>query len=337
MSKCVILIGSSQNGKSTLGNYLVNGHCDPPHKFQIGSGSSSCTTVPQVASVMWPWGGRQEEIKIIDTAGSGDTSGAGKEVNNMVAMYRVLAKVSSISYVVLVVRYTTLLSAEYKADLLFYKNLFPEMFESRRVIIVGTCWSSCPRWQRKEERSGVSLSEKRNNFKKEFRSILGLNYELEFHTIDCLGATEDPIDTDNANKVRSTLFNKCFEEKSMEMSVAQFPKPTPWVTSDTQNIQVLQASRRGYSSQIQNKQSQLEKTADSLSKANSSLETEKNLRLKSAAKIKEYDTDEEVYLDAREGHADYNMWRCTTVRIEYSSKYPITRRTVSTGNYRLEM
>lgn len=53
--KTILLVGPSQNGKSTLGNFLLQGEIlmRDLNRFPMGDGMTSCTNHPSSAEIEW--------------------------------------------------------------------------------------------------------------------------------------------------------------------------------------------------------------------------------------------------------------------------------------------
>ncbi|CAH6420381.1 Hypothetical protein UVM_LOCUS134 [uncultured virus] len=118
--RTVILVGPTQNGKSALGNLLV-GHA----VFDVGTGLTSCTRLPSCVDM--DWRGRKAGIRIVDTAGTGDTEQ--REAEKMLELYRLLVDMHDserpLCCVLIVCKYPSVLNDEYRKNLAFYRDLFP--------------------------------------------------------------------------------------------------------------------------------------------------------------------------------------------------------------------
>jgi hypothetical protein len=262
----LLLIGVSQSGKSTLGNFLVNDrvwaeNLAPP--FLMGGGIRSCTTVVQQAFVDYV---HLEEladqkiieetkvkIRIIDTPGVGDTNDSEGQAAIMHMFYQQLCKISEekqdISCAVLVMKISTLFDAQCKKNLIFYQKLFRDLFQ-RNIVIVVTHMSENARGKMMYTGEGNDIAARLRSLQEEVKVTLGLHQDHNIPTIPIESICLDEPDIKNAQDARRFLFDRCRQVSGMSLSTSEFPKPPIWLEEDLILVKQLEGEKTGLLSGI---------------------------------------------------------------------------------------
>ena len=253
----ILLIGASQSGKSTLGNFLVTGKVlDTFPVFGIGDGTKSFTTAWNAVSTTWTYKyeyfsvglkQRQIHINIIDTPGIGDDN-VDKEAENMELLYKSLKemrdKQEELALALLVVKYPSLMSDELKANINFYKKMLPDIW-NLNVYLVITNMENNEAWVKKQTKGGQKDPRTIvKNIQKEIQSWLAKSYEIPMVTIDSLFDADSPEEK-NAVQVRELLFATCVTSPSISLNKMRLPKTKRMLEDDKRNIEKLQGKKDG--------------------------------------------------------------------------------------------
>lgn len=190
----IILIGKTGNGKSTLGNVLVNKNNNFEEVFKESSSGVSQTR--DVAEKCFLWNGM--DYRVIDTIGIGDTKLTEKQV--LLKISEATRKVRNGLYQVLFVT-----SGRFNKDEIFAYNLLKKyIFDTDIVDYTTIVRTNFPNFKNEQK------------CKEDISKMLGENYELSELINSCKGVihvNNVPINVDDEEMV--ALGRKC-REKSRE-------------------------------------------------------------------------------------------------------------------------
>ena len=124
----VVLIGSTGNGKSTLGNFLLDPseeHTLDDPTFPVGKTNKPETKYVTVKSM--------DGLTIVDTPGLNE--GQCEDLERMIALVKQLNELQSISACILCVKFDSKIDKQYKSTVEYYKRLLPQLFENNVLVV----------------------------------------------------------------------------------------------------------------------------------------------------------------------------------------------------------
>lgn len=191
-----VLIGSTGQGKSSLGNFLL----DPDNierggkYFAVASSGLPTTKNAQEASNLVSNSSFDDmapekpfELKLIDTPDLNE--GDVEDLQNMMDVLEKLQEVRTVRTCILVVKFLSIVDNH---TIKYYSKLFHSLFE-RNTIIVMTNFQTDPRSIALRERQGVDVDAYIANVRKEIVKASRINFEPSVFFIDSMpmGETEE--------------------------------------------------------------------------------------------------------------------------------------------------
>ena len=184
----VLLIGSTGNGKSTLGNFLINPNDESREVFKTATDNLPQTQHTKIACAPISGNDSSKEITIIDTPGLNESKT--KDLKHMMEVIQTLHNVKKIKACIFVVKFGSKIDQQYRDTVEYYQKLLPSLF-SRNVLIAMTNYSSDKRSVDMRKRKKINVELIKNNFKKEIAKSASMSYIPILFAIDCLPFDED--------------------------------------------------------------------------------------------------------------------------------------------------
>lgn len=135
----LLMIGSTGNGKSTLGNFLLN----PDDDHITGDNQAfktAQTNVPQTQKVDTKTFLHKESFfTVVDTPGLNESDD--KDLEHMIDIIKLLQTMKSVGACVLCTKFDAKIDAQYRATIAYYRKLLPELFE-KNVVVVMTSFAT---------------------------------------------------------------------------------------------------------------------------------------------------------------------------------------------------
>ena len=181
-------MGSTGNGKSTLGNFLI----DPDKDHIIGDKQTFRTArdnLPQtqiISACKLQHGG--QTFTVIDTPGLNES--ASKDLRHMIDIVKYLRTLESVGACVLCTKFDAKIDDQYKATIAYYSKLLPTLFEGN-VVVVMTDFATDERSVKLRQIKGIDEEKMKENTIAEIKKLAGLSYRPQLFTIDCLPVSED--------------------------------------------------------------------------------------------------------------------------------------------------
>ncbi len=218
-------------------------------------------------------------MRIIDTVGIGDTTGNTEKF--MVALYEALANIDGeLSCIVMVIRFPSLMNAEYRNNLTFYRDILSEVYHHslitfiavitiirritaallsilhrgccryllyypkvfhKNVIVVLNAFKHDPEWQDlQRDTLGSDPMETLRLLEEEVRAFFKNDFYYLLRAFDPLGAKG--IDEEEARRARKLILD-CSTNPGVNVRAMKFPKPSTWRAIDDDRIVQLKAKR----------------------------------------------------------------------------------------------
>ena len=184
----ILLVGSTGNGKSTLGNFLVN-----PNDSHIFADKQTFQTaknnLPQTKETSASKFQDEEQMfTVIDTPGLNES--AWRDLRHMIDVVKSLRTLKSVQACILCTKFDAKIDAQYKATIEYYSRLLPTLFEGN-VVVVMTNFSTDERSVTLRQKKSIDEEQMKESAITEIKEIAGLSYRPQLFTIDCLPIEKD--------------------------------------------------------------------------------------------------------------------------------------------------
>ena len=187
----ILLIGSTGNGKSTLGNFLVNPEKEhifgEQQTFRTARTNHPETQLVQSADFRVQFQGAVRSLSVIDTPGIFEDED--KDIEHMINIIRALHTVGRIRAIILVVKFSSKIDTPYKASVKYYSKLLPGLFETN-LITVMTDYACDERSKNLRVLQGIDEEQIKNNIITQLADSCGVITPPKLFTIDCLPMNE---------------------------------------------------------------------------------------------------------------------------------------------------
>jgi len=257
----IVVVGPTQNGKSTLCNFLVTGKTenDQEELFKSGQGVGSCTTEP--FSVRFKHSIKKQigleetkermfEIVCIDTPGAGD-SRSNKEISNMRNLYKFIQDMDgkdTIACILFVCKYGTIIDDNYRKLVRFYYKIFENLIRRNAILVVTNVQKNDKKWLRSNnEIKNVEITI--NTITKEITQALTMVSDVFTVDLDCKADAES-LDETHAKKVRELIFSRCSTLKGIPKKYIQFVKPLTILQQNETTIKEIEGQIKAYRNEI---------------------------------------------------------------------------------------
>lgn len=317
----IVLIGSTGQGKSTLGNFLLN----PDEKYQTQHQSfrTAVSNKPQTqeASIKTD---RMDAptLRVMDTPGlnEGDT----EDLRHIIDVVRTLRNALHVSACIFCIKFEAKIDKQYEATIKFYRNLLPHLFEGS-VLIVLTNYATDLRSQMTREKQGVSTETFVDNTIDEFMKIGNLSYKPQAFLIDCLafdllpgeGCRQKSLDT------RAAILSYIETLKPIKVHDLKVAKTAALKQHDQENVKALDGEIRGYNVRLKQTNAKAESVLSSIEK----MEKEKSGFDCKATSVREEllekDSAEEVIAAEWSLRKEWKLLQWQSERVECESMWPI--------------
>ena len=198
----VLLIGSTGNGKSTLGNFLL----DPDTKhnyFQVAKTLMPQTQVTEFKRKLI--GSEERELIVVDTPGLNDSKI--NDLSHMIGIINTLQQVKTIRACIFVVKFSSKIDQQYKDTVEYYSKLFPSLFDKNTLIVV-TDYPTDERSVKMRERQGIHYEVNIDIIKTEIGKASQIPFAPIVFSIDCLPF--DDSELQGSKNVRENILSYIF-------------------------------------------------------------------------------------------------------------------------------
>ena len=187
----ILLIGSTGNGKSSLGNFLL----DPSDEHILGKNTifrTARSNLPETQYVQDNQCAYDQDVslalQVIDTPGLNESDV--KDLSHMIDLVKTLNRLESIAACLFCIKFDSKIDAQYKYTAAYYRRLLPSLFEGN-VIIVLTNFPTDQRSARMRDIQGVDVNAIICNAQKEIVDGANLAFVPPVFLIDSLPMSEE--------------------------------------------------------------------------------------------------------------------------------------------------
>lgn len=320
----VLLIGSTGNGKSTLGNFLLNPHED--HIFgKKQTFTTAQTTRPETQHVL----GEKAKIKlangtavtwtIIDTPGLNESNE--KDLQHMIQIIESVNEMQGVQACIIVIKFASKIDAQYKATLRYYSKLLPSLFE-RNVLVVLTEFATDARSEALRKKQGIDVDQIIWDTIHEVVDNTNLSYNPQVFLIDCL--PYDDNERESHLKERDGLLDFIAKFRPTKPGSLKVAKTDKIKIEDTKKIRSYEGEITGYNKRLQQTN---EKAKDALEKTQNKEQeiTDKEKYLERLNSILEYfDSSDTVLANSWNLQKKWKLWPVRqTQSFHVKSKWPV--------------
>lgn len=247
----LLLIGSTGNGKSTLGNFLLN-----PDKEHIFGDQQTFVTArtnrPETQTVLSSSfevgleGLEDCQLTVVDTPGIFEDDD--KDIHHMIKIIKALHTVGKIRACIFVVKFSSKIDTPYKASVKYYSKLLPGVFDSNLIIVV-TDYACDERSKNLRAMQGIEEEEIRSNIISELVAVSGVSHTPKLFAIDCLPVTSEEVSVNLPT--RESIIRHIFTLSTIQTKNLKVAKTDPIIASDKLVAAKLEGEVTAYKERLQ--------------------------------------------------------------------------------------
>ena len=327
----VLLIGSTGNGKSSLGNFLL----DPSDEHILGKNKVFVTArsnKPQTQLVQCECDRvLNPSLQVIDTPGLNES--ATKDLSHMIQIVKKLRELKSITACIFCIKFDSKIDAQYKATIAYYRKLLPSLFEGN-VIIVLTNFPTDRRSALIRERQGVDVNTIVCNAQNEIVKSGSLAFNPPVFLIDTLPISEE--ERRYSERCRLSILDYIRQSFRPICVKKLYVAKTPALKEiDEQEIKRLDGEIHGYNMRLKEVTKGAAEVLDKIEEDQKQAAKLRGEIRSIEALLHEKDSEETVTVGTWNLKTSWKWFQSQTQPFEITSEYPIVKA-ISWDNGHLE-
>ena len=196
VTKGIVLIGTTQSGKSTLVNMLLTDDlkvgCKINRIFETGGVGLSCTKSLSSGQINYD----KFTLEVLDTPGLDDTEGRdtlffGKIITKFKSDYQ-------LHQIILVINMNSVISKNIKSKFLMYQQIFGELFKTNLMLVLSKFTAS---EEHTLKQRGISIDSYLNEVNKNYSDALG--FKVKFYPVN--SEPENEVDVHRCLEIKNEL------------------------------------------------------------------------------------------------------------------------------------
>ena len=318
----ILLIGSTGNGKSSLGNFLLN----PSNKhilsrsptFRTGRSNKPETQRVQYNQCVYDQD-MSLSLQVIDTPGLNESDA--KDLSHMIDIVETLKDLKSITACLFCIKFDTKIDAQYKYTAAYYRRLLPSLFEGN-VIIVLTNFPTDERSERMRKIQGVDVSAIICNAQKEIVDSANLAFEPHVFLVDSLPMSEEERST--SLRCRSSIVDYIQQTfQPIQIKELYVAKTRALKEHDDKEIKHLDGEIHGYNNRLKEVNRKAESILDEIEQAQKQA-TELRREIQNIeAELHEKDSGQTVIVKTWNLESSWKWFQWQTKSFDITAGYPI--------------
>lgn len=291
----ILLIGSTGNGKSTLGNFLIDpGNSDHGPVFGVAVDNKPKTQFTKVATL--PVTATKDipkevndSLMIVDTPGLNESKS--KDLAHMTALIECLNRMKKIRACIFVVKFLAKIDQQYKDTIRYYSELLPDIFKSN-VLIVVMEFLTDNRSEATRKKQGIDAREMVNNITKEIVDTANISYTPTTFMIDCL-----PFDDDEmllSLEERKNILLYILEQRDVMVENLRVSKTKAIKEDDERKVMIYKGKVEGYSLRLERANMKAAEAHKEIKEAKDRISSIEYTLSNTRRRVSILDTDEEV-------------------------------------------
>ena len=318
----ILMIGSTGNGKSSLGNFLLN----PSDEHILGRNTifrTGRSNLPETQHVQYKQCAYDQDVslslQVIDTPGLNDRDA--KDLSHMIDLVETLNRLESIAACLFCIKFDTKIDAQYKYTAAYYKKLLPSLFEGN-VIIVLTNFPTDQRSMRMRDVQGMDVDAIIRNAQEEIVDSTNLAFTPQVFLIDSLPMSEEERRT--SLSCRSSIID--YIQQSLrpiwikELYVA---KTRALKERDDKEIKELDGEIHGYNNRLKEVNRKAEKILDEIEQAQKEATEMRRVIQNIKAQLHEKDSGQRVTVRTWNLETSWKWFQWQTRSFDITADYPI--------------
>lgn len=313
-----LLVGSTGQGKSSLGNFLLT---DPyattatrtRPQFQPARSNKPQTRRVEYRHVM----GRG--VRVVDTPGLNESDC--DDLEHMIDVVKVLQRLKYISACILCIRFESKIDTQYKTTIDYYRNLLPTLFEAN-VVIVVTNYQTDSRSDKLRKMQGIDVDEVITNFQKEVIEIGHMTYRPQVFKIDSLPM--DDAERQLSANTRKAIFDYIKDTLiPVDVRGLMVAKTAALLHLDAEKVAELEGEITGYNKRLQEVNQQAEEVLNQI-EAKEKVMTEMKIELDQLKlELQSMDTEEPTISAQWSLEQGRKLFRKPTKDFKIMSEWPV--------------